>query len=242
VPSEIAPEVNDVIILRRWRYQESHTILRGLSRNMGILGFIVKDNYKNPAKSSVARLTYPGAALQAKWKKRKNTDLLLLLTATPIISQWNTIANPEKYTQALYISECLDKFLITDYKDSEEYFVEALSKLEEIEYQKLNPLLPIIFLRQLCRIAGIAPTTIRKKSHDVFDLKEASWIPPEKSGELTLTKEISENWYKIFTETAPPIFSAEERRILLETMIKYVSIHHSPRFELKSPHVIMSLF
>lgn len=222
---------DDVLILHRLRYAENSLIIRGLTASNGPLTFVAREGQR---RSLVAPQCLPGAVLRAGWRTGKGRAMPQILSAYPLFPQHATFFNPIRYAMASFVAECIHRFLPLDQPCETDYFREAATFLERIEYEDKLAELPLLFLARLCRIAGIAPVRQDSPAITGFDLYEARWLEAGCEGKATLREEDARLWRSLFYASQLPPLSRPQRQRLLEYLCCFIQWHYLDTFELKS--------
>ncbi|MCS6979367.1 MAG: DNA repair protein RecO [Flavobacteriales bacterium] len=230
------------LVVHRLRYGEKDLIVRCLSPEAGIQAYLLK----GPARriSPAERLSHPGALVRLKILRLGARSLPKILSAESLFPQWHTFFEPVRYAQAAFVAECLHRFFPNDQACEPAYFDWAEEILRGLEQTPSGIPMgwPLRFLAGLCRVAGIAPVTTGYPSGASFHLVEAQWIHGADAGDVCLSPELSLAWFHLFAGREPGALPISQRRLLLQALVQFIRLHHSPDFEVRSPDIYSGLF
>lgn len=229
------------ILISSLKYGENSRIFRCYTRTLGLRSFIMKNNKSGKQKnSSLFNLLNQ---LEITFRDRNKRDLQYLSEASVIKPYVTLYDQPMKSGILFFLAEILQSVLKEEEGDKSLYdFVgSALRSFDEKKenYSDFH----LWFLSRLPLYLGFYPNLTFGAPY--FDLPEgrSARIP---TSDFFIEKENLRLFEKLFryefTAQSPLIFSREERKLLLDLMMKYYLLHSSGFRKPKSLEVLSVLF
>lgn len=233
------------IVIDVVRHTDRNNVITLYTRSRGRVSFISPAGSGKSGRMRNARLM-PLSVVESDVNFRQNRDLQSLGTVTPH-TVWRSIYfNPVKTSLTLFLSEFLNRYLREASPDTAvwDFIYGAIRILDSLETGLSN--FHIWFLVSFLDFAGIAPDMSDYETGDWFDMR--SGIPvaeaphhrdaldPEETAFLNLLSRISIANMTHFR------LSGKERRILLEKILYYYSIHFPGMSNIRSLDVLSDVF
>lgn len=233
------------IVIDVVRHTDRNNVITLYTRTRGRISFISPAGSGKNGRMRNARLM-PMSVVESDVNFRQNRDLQVLGTVTPY-TVWRSIYfNPVKTSIILFLSEFLNRYLRETSPDTAtwDFIYSAIRILDSIETGLSN--FHIWFLISFLDFAGIAP--------DMSDYDDGDWLDMRSGITMTeapLHRDTLDQKETAFLNILSRIsienmshfrFNGKERRILLEKILYYYSIHFPGMANMRSLDVLSNVF
>lgn len=225
----------EAFILSYLKYGDTSVILRIFTKELGYRTLIGRGFYSS--KNKPKNLLLPLNKVMVLFKDKGNNSLDLLLKME---SEWNPTAeypSLEKNILFLFLAEMVNEVLKNEPPNPELYkWLDA--SLLKIHQSKDTRLLIQNFLLELTDFLGCTPQNEYSEGL-YFDLESGHFSPQSSFSYLGV--EDSRIWSNFLADNSQP-YSASQRWMILQTLIRYYQIQISGFIPPKSMSVIKELF
>lgn len=230
------------IVFQAIKYKDNQIIAKIFTERYGLKAFMVRSG--KSAKTSVIPLLQPLTIVELTTQAKENSSLLQLKQlrlATPFS---DIPFNPIKSSIVLFLDEILTKTIAEDYQNDDlftflEYALLLLDQSNDIKNFHLW------FLMELSRHYGFYPS-IEDSTAAYFDFNTGESQDFKPSHPNYIEGKAKELWFKLvdqkFEEISQIPLSGEDRRKMLEHLVKYIQLHLENLREIKSLEVLRELF
>jgi len=230
------------IVFQAIKYKDNQIIAKIFTERYGLKAFIVRSG--KSAKTSVMPLLQPLSIVELTTHTKENSSLLQLKQlrlATPFS---DIPFNPIKSSIVLFLDEILTKTIAEDYQNDDlftfiEYALLLLDHTDDIKNFHLW------FLMELSRHYGFYPS-IENPPDTYFDLNTGSSQDFKPSHPNFLEGKAKDLWFQLIDQKFEDIsqipLTGEDRRKMLEQLVKYIQLHLENLREIKSLEVLRELF
>lgn len=233
------------ILLRTVKHSDSADIITLFTRQRGRMSLISRTGKSKSARMRHAMLA-PLAIIETEVNISESKDLNFLgQISTP--HPWRNIYyDPTKSAMAFFLTDFLDKLLRTREEDLPlwHFLTKAIRTLDESDCPMAN--FHIAFLINLLPILGIAPDMESFRHDRYFDMRDGCFtdmrplhfdkLLPREAAAIPLLQRMNFRNFSKFK------FNIEQRRILLQNLMRYYSIHLPVSENLKSLDILKELF
>lgn len=233
------------IILSVIRHNDRHNIVSLYTAERGRISLLSPIGKGRTGALRNARLS-PLALIETEINFKSNRELQTL-GAFSISTTWRNIYfDPIKTPIVFFLSEFLSRILRTAENDlpTWHFIVKALVTLDHIDKGIAN--FHLAFLVRFMKIAGIDPDTTSYIPGAIFDLRTAEFvniIPSHRDFLNQTESEVILNLMRInFRNLHLFKFTGEQRRLIINKIIKYYSLHLPISTEFKSLDILTELF
>lgn len=229
-------KTTEILVINHLKYSDSSLIFRAYSSDFGMLSFISKGYFKSK-KNKNRWLRFPlSAVLEVSLNLGHHFEMKNprnLQTQTPFL---NLVQHPVKSLMLQFLSEILYFCLKEDQANPQlfDFLKTQLAVFNDKERYFAD--FHLILLIQLSRFLGFFPNQDKMETAAYFDLGNGRFSSsPYES--FTLTEYETGLWKRLLSAdwslSSPKQFQQEERRILLDTILKYYQFHlpefHPPK-------------
>ena len=226
------------IVFQAIKYKDNQIIAKIFTERYGLKAFMVRSG--KSAKTSVIPLLQPLTIVELTTQAKENSSLLQLKQlrlATPFS---DIPFNPIKSSIVLFLDEILTKTIAEDYQNDDlftflEYALLLLDQSNDIKNFHLW------FLMELSRHYGFYPS-IEDSTAAYFDFNTGESQDFKPSHPNYIEGKAKELWFKLvdqkFEEISQIPLSGEDRRGMLEHLVKYIQLHLENLREIKSLEVL----
>jgi DNA repair protein RecO (recombination protein O) len=230
------------IVFQAIKYKDNQIIAKIFTERYGLKAFMVRSG--KSAKTSVIPLLQPLTIVELTTQAKENSSLLQLKQlrlATPFS---DIPFNPIKSSIVLFLDEILTKTIAEDYQNDDlftflEYALLLLDQSNDIKNFHLW------FLMELSRHYGFYPS-IEDSTAAYFDFNTGESQDFKPSHPNYIEGKAKELWFKLvdqkFEEISQIPLTGEDRRKMLEHLVKYIQLHLENLREIKSLEVLRELF
>lgn len=227
------------------KHNDRHNVVTLFTRSRGRMAFLSAAGSGKSGRQRNARLL-PLSVVEADVNIRSSRELQILGAVAPLEVWRNIYFNPVKTSLTLFLSEFLNRYLRDASPDATawDFIVSSMKALDLIDRGLAN--FHIWFLIRFMDIAGISPDMEGYEKGDCFDMRAGipvadQWLHrdilnPEQTSVMSLLLRISlANMHRYR-------FSGEDRRRLLDLILRYYAIHFPGLSSLKSPDILSEVF
>ena len=233
------------IVLQTIRHTDKNNIIVLYTRERGRLSLLSSASSGRQGRIRNARLNLM-SVIESDINIKESRELQYLGTVNPLMSWHNIYFDPMKSALAFFMAEFLSKLLYSSDSDPAlwDYLVTSLHKLDTLQNGLSN--FHIAFLIRLLPFMGIEPDVQYGGKDALFDMQ---------AGEYTCDMLNSGIYLSVEESALIPIlmrmnyrnmhlyrFNVEDRRKLLNTLIRYYTLHLPLRDNLKCLDVLRELF
>ncbi len=233
------------IVLNSIKHNDRHNIVSLFTETRGRISFISPIGSGKSGKIRNARLL-PLSVVESEVKFKANDQLQFLGAVNPVYIWHDLYFNPMKSAITYFIAEFLNKYFKEASQDSMawRFIVSAIDEFDRMDRSPAN--FHLWFLIRFLDFAGITPDFSNYKKGNCFDMRAglpSIFIPPH-SDRLTPseTEVISLLLRMNLTNFHKFRFSVNDRRRILEKLLKYYSIHYPGLGNLKSFEILSEIF
>lgn len=223
------------IVLSTLKYGDTSVIAKILTRDHGLISFLIQGVYRKKARISSSQLQ-PFSLLEMVYYFKENRQMQKVkeLRAAPPLSSLQT--DVVKTSVALFCVEVLLNVLRTSERDDDLYYTLQRFILDFEKAEKTDPWVAHHFLIDLAQACGFAPSIQRKGRF--FYLNEGVFSDIPGSGSHSMNAVESALLYQLLSEGHCDPSDKELRSNLLDELIRYFEFH-TPGFKpLKSLSVV----
>lgn len=234
------------IALKQTRYSDKQNILTAFSRERGRVSFAVATGNGRGA-ARLRALTLPMSVVECETDSRPGRELMPLRQARPIEIASSVHSNPLKQMLAMFLAEVVGAVARESGPDEDVYdFIEASVRcLDALPEESLGNF-HICFLMTLGRLYGIEPDVSTYAPGWILDMREGIWrlsfplhgdaLSPEES---TAAWQL---WRMKYANMHAFRYTRIERARVIDTILRYYSLHLTPLQGIKSLDILRSLF
>lgn len=232
------------IFLNSIKYSDSSVIAHIYTEKFGVVSYIISGVH---GKKSVAKVNLLQSLflLDMIVYHKENSNVIQRVKTLRMIKPLSEIPfDIKKSSQAMFIAEVLTKILKEEESNSElfEFLFSSISHLDTISNGISNFL--VVFLFKLTKYLGIQPT-IPTKNNMLFDISTGTFVEKEPNHHLFLdvsqTQKFTELFSPNFNEIDKLSLNNNDRRELLDCLVKYYKVHLEINSDFKSLAVIKEI-
>ena len=233
------------IVLRTVDYSDTSIIATVYTEQFGIQGYLIKGAKRKTA-SVRANLFQPLALLELVVYKKEKKQLQSLKEARPEVIFSTIHRDPPKASILFFLNELLIRCLREEESNLElfSFLHETIQTLDAAENNFST--LHLIFMIRLSRFLGFFPQGNFSEINSIFDLREGKFTDREPIHHDFLSKESSGLLGKLITSNyylmGSLVLSANERKNLLETLLRFYELHLSNMNGVSSHKVLEQVF
>lgn len=233
------------IVLHSLRYNDTHHIITLYTPERGRVACLSSAGNSRSGKLRNSRLGLM-AVIESDINFKESRELQYLGKITPVHPWKNLYFDPMKSSVVLFLSEFLNKLLMT-YEADENLWKFLLYSLETLDSLKRGIAnFHLAFLIRLLPFMGIDPDMSDYEEGKVFDMRSGGF-GFQSSGEANfLTAAQSERMRMIMKMNYRNMhcfrFNVEERREILNLLLKYYTWHLPLKGEFKSPDILKEIY
>lgn len=233
------------VALRTVKYDDRHSIVTVWSAERGRLGLLIPSGSSREAARRRA-LMMPLGIFEGEVEVRPGRELFNIRDVRPLAVLPSLCTSPHKAVVALFISDVLSRVLRDSSPDSlmTEYIFESIKILDSLSEKGTANFTPI-FLYKLAGFLGIEPDFSEWNPGKYFDMQEGVFRNSKPAGEHWLTPDetaVSVLLYRLNFKTAERLrIPRETRRIILDRILEYYSLHITPLTNLQTLSILREL-
>lgn len=233
------------IVLNSIKHNDRHNIVALFTETRGRISFISPVGSGKNGRVRNARLL-PLSVVESEVKFKNNDQLQFLGAVNPVYVWHDLYFNPMKSAITYFLAEFLNKYFKESYRDeiAWKFIVSSIDKFDQMDGPLAN--FHLWFLIRFLDFAGITPDFSTYRDGDYFDMRDGlpSHFIPTHSDRLTpsetkmiplLLRMNLSNFHKFK-------FSVHQRRLILDKILKYYSIHFPGLGNLKSAEILSEIF
>lgn len=228
------------IVLQKVDYSESSLILKLLTPRDGIQSFIFQGAKR---KNKKGNLISPMSVLSVEYYRRGDSELGKIRSVEPAVVFKNIPYDPYRSSILFFMNEVLIKS-VKDKSADEELYTFVRSVLEILDLSEHIANFPIKFLYQLTKYLGFYPQ--KEEGGLYLDLQEGRYLKHEPHHPFFLSKERSALLLQLsklkFDGVNDPVITLEQRRRLLNDLLKYYQVIIENFEEIQSVAIIEATF
>lgn len=245
------------ISLRRVRYDDRRSILTAWSAEAGRVSLIIPDGAGREAARRRA-LTQPLALFEGQVDQRPGREILSMRDLRPSAIMAGLAADPAKTLVALFVAEVLERALRESAPDDIlwRYLTAAITALDTMPPGPGVANFPPVFLYHLAACLGIAPDAGAWRPGLAFDLAAARFayapgplaatqgrtlaggniLTPQQAAWIPRLARLTLRGARLLPIPRPL------RREMLDIILRYYTLHHTPLDNLRSLPVLTQIF
>jgi len=232
------------IVLHHFKYSEKSVIAKIYTEKFGLQAFII-NGVRNKKSKNKASLLQPLSLIEINAYKKESKGLQQIKSIKLAIPFQEIPFQIYKTSIAFLIAEILHK-AIKEEEKNEALFQFLFNGIQILDLQKVGYInFHLIFLAQLSRHLGFFPQNVSQNASSssyYFDLQEGVFTSTLPFHKLFIEKELSADLMKIFGANFDELSSIEftniNRKLILNALLNYYSLHLSNFDNLKSKEVL----
>lgn len=233
------------ISLKMTRYSDTQSILSGYSRELGRVAFAVPAG-KGKGAARLRALTMPLSLVECETDARPGREVLPLRQVRPVTVLGELHSHPVKRMLAMFLSEVLSAVLRESVKDEGVYdYIEASVRYLDGMPARWAANFHICFLLHLGRLLGIEPDVSTYHHGSVMDMRDGiwrtavplhgEWLGAEESAVAAGLSRMTYDNMQAFR------YTREQRARVLDTVLRYYSLHVASLAHLRSLDILRSM-
>lgn len=235
------------IALRTIKYDDRRSIVTVWSVERGRIALLVPSGASREARRRRA-IMMPLGLFEGQADIRPGRDLISIRDVNPITVLSDLACDPAKTVVAMFLSEVLEKVLRDTPADPliSEYIFDAVRVLDNLTRPVGVANFTLVFLYKLGLFLGIAPDCGSWTPGSVFDMSGGRWRTSAPtvgrwldSAEARTAHIISRLDFSTASRFPMP---RTLRRIALDRLIEYYTLHYTPLTDLRSLSVVGDIF
>jgi DNA repair protein RecO (recombination protein O) len=233
------------IILNQIKYTDSGIVARVYTRKFGRQSFLIK-GMRNRKAGKHNILFQPMFILDLEMHFKASREMQVLKEFSVFFTPYNIHSNIKKSCVAIFLSEVLISVLKEEspYPEMFDYIEESIIYFDRCIEGYAN--FHISFLAGLSSYLGFEPGQRTNKSDIFFDMKNGRFVPiPPVDGNYAneSVSDILADFFMASFDTAKDItLNGSIRNEVLETLVRYYSIHLPGLKKIKSLEVLKEVF
>ncbi len=238
-------EKTRAIVLHQIKYTDSGIVAQLYTRKFGRQSFLIRGmRNKKSGKHNIQ--FQPMFILDLEMQYKSSREMQTMKEFSVSFTPYNIHSDIKKSVVAIFLGEVLTAVLKEESPHEEmfDYIEEAIKYFDGHSEGYAN--FHISFLAGLCSFLGFEPSLNTENENHFFDLKNGIFSPVPPVHGLYATQEISEilaGFYAASYETCGLIsLNGMVRNEVLETLVKYYSMHLPGLKKIKSLEVLKEVF
>lgn len=231
------------IVLHRFKYSDSKTIVKIFTEEFGLQSFLVYGASSKKAKQNLA-LLQPLFLLDMQVYFNEKNELQKIKEISNLHPFKTIPFNIYKNSISQFLAEFLMNILNESYNENKTLFNYILNFIKDFDNEEDNFLnYHIILLFKITNILGISPNNNFSESKNIFDLTAGKFITGKPIHKEYLNTEESKVFYKLFNlnEFNSLKINNIQRRNLLNTLISFYKIHLGKPKQLKTLKILQEI-
>ena len=233
------------IVLRQIKYSETSLILKIYTEKEGLLSFIAKGVRGKKGKLRSAQFQVLNL-LDLSYRETRKSELRQILDLKVINPFTDLPFNPVKRTIAIFIAELIQN-TIKEQEQNLKLFEFLYNSIHWIDLSKQSyGHFHLLFMIKLTKHLGFYPMIDGLNEALSFDLQQGVFIKYHSHQEYAIDSEVLIAWKQLINCNLENInsllFSNTIKRSLLQTLMTYYKLHLSHFKELKSHHILQTVF
>src|SRR5690606_6552174 len=232
------------IVLRTINHRESSVICQVFTEKFGLQSYIINGVKKNRAKIHI-NILQPLHLLDLVVYHKATSEIQRVAEARQLPLFQRIPYEDKKRSLAIFLTEVLQKCLKQQSADELlfEYIYYAVSWLDSTS--ETSPNFHLYFLLRLSKFLGFYPAPSRDKDQ-YFDLKDGVFCSHPPYHQLYLENKATDQWRALlassFNELTTLQISLPDRRILLNHILEYYTLHIDNFGNIKSHYILEEVF
>lgn len=233
------------IVLNVRKYNDRNDIVTMFTRSRGRLAFISPSGVGKASISRRARLQ-PLSVVSTDLNFKQTAELQRLGSVS-LIEVWSELYfHPVKRAETVFISEFLYRLLNAEMADERlwDFIVESLRLLDRMKRGMADFHIP--FLVSLLPFSGIQPDVSGYSPGRIFSFKTGSFIEPSMNPGASISGIPAKSviWVSRlnFYNISRLRLTADDRRLILASLLSYYSFHFPGISGMKSPEILHEIF
>lgn len=231
------------VALRTIKYDDRRSIVSAWSEQLGRVSFIVPDGSSREARRRRA-LLMPLSLFEGVSDVRAGRDLLSLRDLRPAFVTADLSSDPVKAVVAMFLAEVLERVLRETQPDRllTAFLFESVVRLDGMADRTSIANFALVFLYRLGYFAGIQPDVSTWRRGSCFDLTGARFRPSALPGGewvdgagARLVRVLDG---LTFDNSCHLHLTRAARGALLDGILRYYTLHHTPLDDLRSLEVV----
>lgn len=231
------------IVLHHFKYSEKSVIAKIYTEKFGLQSFII-NGVRNKKSKNKASFLQPLSLVEVNAYKKENKGLQQIKSIKLAIPFQEIPFQIYKTSIAFLIAEILCK-AIKEEENNEALFHFLFNSIQILDLQKESYInFHLIFLAQLSRHLGFFPQNVNQNTSPLcyFDLQEGVFTPTLPFHKLFIEKRLSVELMQVFKTNFDELSNIEftniNRKLILNALLNYYSLHLSNFDNLKSKEVL----
>ena len=235
-------EKTEGIVLRTIKFSETSVVTHIYTRHFGLLSFIVPGVRTSKAKRNKAGMLQPMNMLEMDIYHKETANLLRLKDYRNNYLYQSMPFDMVKTSIGFFYTDVLNH-VIKEHEPNETLFLFITHAYMELDQATGNfSLMPLRFLLKLSSYLGFYPDNNYAASRNMFDLNEGAFTEAPTRLVESMPQDLSELFHRFLSSPdASHAFTHEQRRQLLDYMLRYYKLHVSGFGEMKSIRVLGEL-
>ncbi len=233
----------EAFILSILKYNDTDAIVKTFTKQTGFTTFFVKNLYKSKKGKIKKAYLQASAIVDLIFNQRQKSGMEYIKEISPAYHYQNLHTDFDKMNVSVFMREILI-YSLPEEPRNEELFEFIKNQFITLDKKAFEINFHLYFLVKLLLFIGIAPD--HQTNGKYFDLQEGIFTDSPISFDLCM----NQNQSLLFRELLGTIFAAKkevqisnnERRQLLEKLIKYMELHIANFKKPKSLHILSSLY
>lgn len=227
------------IVLRSIKYSETSLIVHIYTRLFGLLSFIVPGVRTSKAKRNKAGMLQPMSILEMDIYHKETQNLLRLKDYRNSYLYQALPFDVVKTTIGFFYTDILTH-VIKEHEPNEQLYLFIVHAYMELDQAKNNlALMPQRFLIKLSAHLGFYPDNNFSRERNLFDLSEGAFVKHPTGLVQSMPEDFSELFNRFLTlPDSPHAFTHEQRKQLLDYLLRYYQLHVSGFGNMKSVRVL----
>ncbi len=233
------------IVLRTTRYGESSLVLHCYTEQYGRQTYLMK-GVRRSKKQHRSNLFQALFVLDFELYYKEGADMHLVKEVTRAFPLNRLPYDIVRSTQAIFIAEVLYRVVREEEANPvlATYLINSIRYLDAMESS--SPDFHIAFLFQLSKYLGFFPQSEALPSRPFFDMEKGQYVSVQGDPATCLNLEESRLWGRYmlldFKDKCSTDFNGEQRRQVLELLMKYYRLHTDGMGEIRSLEVLHDFF
>jgi DNA repair protein RecO (recombination protein O) len=233
------------IILHQIKYTDSGIIAQIYTRKFGRLSFLIR-GMRNRKAGKHNILFQPMFILDMEIQHKDTREIQVLKEFSVAFTPFNIYSDIRKSSVAIFLGEILTSVLREEspHEDLFNFIEDSITYFENCSEGFAN--FHIAFLSGLSSYLGFEPALRVDNDHSYFDMSDGSFVQGRPMHNNYASKEISDilaNFFSSSYESAGQIvLNGALRNEVLETIVKYYSLHLPGLKRIKSLEVLKEVF
>ncbi|MCI9285747.1 MAG: hypothetical protein HFJ91_08160 [Muribaculaceae bacterium] len=233
------------IALKVTRHSDSQSILWAYSRQLGRISLALPAGRGREA-NRMRALTMPLGVVECESETRSLRDILPMKQLRAVMPLAGVHSDPIKQMVAMFVAETLSLVLRGGGSEPAlfDFLTESIGVLEKADPRRTANF-PICFLCRLAEKLGVEPDTTTYTPGSMLDMREGIWRRSAAIHGESLGPADSDTAYLISRMTYGNMgafrFSRHDRATIIETILRYYTIHVGPMSPMHTPGILHAM-